>query len=298
MASKIIDVSSHNGTVNWTKAIQNGVKGAVLKIIRKDLNLDTRFMDNYKTCHKNKLPWGVYNYSYATTTSKAKSDMSHVCDILDGLDKTYFKMGVWFDLEDKCQASLSKKKIADIVNAAQKVVEDRGYSFGVYTGMSYYNEHIDPDKVNCTDWWIARYYNGSKTMDIASTPNAKYKPVRPSNLWGWQYTANGYIGSKVGSDNSNNFDINLIYRDLTKKAKESYLTVKRNSSKNKIKWLQKKLNENVLDIVYKNIPKLVVDGIWGSKTQAALEAYWKQLKWKKGTYAGIKTCKALSKNRK
>lgn len=69
--------------------------------------------------------------------------MEIVCDILDKLDKKYFKLGVWFDIEDQIQAKLSKDEIASIINAAQAVVESRGYKFGVYTGMSYFSEHIN-----------------------------------------------------------------------------------------------------------------------------------------------------------
>lgn len=54
--------------------------------------------------------------------------MEIVCDILDKLDKKYFKLGVWFDIEDQIQAKLSKDEIASIINAAQAVVESRGYN--------------------------------------------------------------------------------------------------------------------------------------------------------------------------
>ena len=76
--------------------------------------------------------------------------------------------------------------------------------------------------------------------------------------------------------------------------KQPYTSIKKISSKEAIKWMQKQLN-----ICYTGkLPNLTTDGIWGSKTQAMLEAYWKQLGWKKGSYAGKKTCTALYKNRK
>lgn len=115
--------------------------------------------------------------------------MKLVCDILDKIDKKCFKYGIWFDIEDKVQAALSKTKIAEIINAAQKVVEARGYAFGVYTGMSYYQEHIDRKKINCENWWIARYYKGYDRMQIKTNPNAKYKPST-ANI-AWQYTSSG-----------------------------------------------------------------------------------------------------------
>lgn len=77
-------------------------------------------------------------------------------------------------------------------------------------------------------------------------------------------------------------------------AKQPYTVVKKTSSKAAVKWLQGKLNSCYTG----KLPDLTVDGIWGSKTQEMLQAYWKQLRWRKGSYAGKKTCTALYKNRK
>lgn len=220
---KLIDVSSYNGTVNWEKAKAYGCQGAILKIIRKDLKIDNGFNRNYQACNENEIAWGVYNYSYATTATKAKSDMELVCDILDKIDKTHFVYGVWFDLEDKMQASLSKAKIAEIINAAQAVVESRGYKFGVYTGMSYYNEHIDRKQVKCQNWWIARYYQGDKRMQIATNPNQEKKPVA-ANI-AWQYTSKGRFPKIISSGNSGNFDLNVLYKEpAAKKVEEAKKT--------------------------------------------------------------------------
>lgn len=215
---KLIDVSSYNGVVSWEKAKAYGCQGAILKIIRKDLKIDNGFNRNYQACNENELAWGVYNYSYATTATKAKSDMKLVCDILDKIDKTHFVYGVWFDLEDKAQASLSKTKIAEIVNAAQQVVEKRGYLFGVYTGMSYYNEHIDRKLVKCNNWWIARYYNSNKRMQIANAPDQEKKPDA-ANI-AWQYTSSGRFPKVISTGNSGNFDLNVVYKEPTSKKVE------------------------------------------------------------------------------
>lgn len=215
---KLIDVSSYNGTVNWEKAKAYGCQGAILKIIRKDLKIDNGFNRNYQACNENELAWGVYNYSYAATATKAKSDMKLVCDILDKIDKTHFVYGVWFDLEDKVQASLSKAKIAEIINAAQAVVESRGYKFGVYTGMSYYSEHIDRKRVKCRNWWIARYYQGNKRMQITVTPDEEKKPAM-ANI-AWQYTSSGRFPKVISTGNSGNFDLNVLYKEPVKKKVE------------------------------------------------------------------------------
>lgn len=211
---KVIDTSSYNGEINFKSAKSHGVDGAILKIIRKDLGYDKQFLNSQKSCETNKLPWGVYNYSYADTISKAKSDMKLVCDILDKLtDKKYFTLGVWFDIENEVQAKLSKTEIANIINAAQSVVESRGYKFGVYTGLAYYNAHMDAKKILCKNWWIARYYNGYIEMNFSIDPNEKYKPL--SDCFAWQYTSSGTFSPKICSGNNGHVDISVQYQEFT-----------------------------------------------------------------------------------
>lgn len=78
----------------------------------------------------------------------------------------------------------------------------------------------------------------------------------------------------------------------TNASKKRYTTIKKTSSRSAIKWMQGKLNDLCPG------SKIAEDGIWGSKTQGKLEKYWKQLGWKKGSYCGTKTCKALYGNKK
>lgn len=208
----IADVSSYNGNVDWAGLKQRGVTGGIAKIIRKDLAKDNQFDNNYKSLHSNKMPWGVYNYSYATTAEKATSDMNLVCDILDKCDKSYFNYGVWFDIEDTVQASLSKAKIAEVINAAQKTVESRGYTFGVYTGMAYYKAHIDGSGVNCKNWWIARYYLGYASMSLNKAPDAGYKPTTPPDIVAWQYSSSVNTAG-LTEGNGYKVDMSVLYKN-------------------------------------------------------------------------------------
>ena len=99
MSKKVIDVSSYQGVINWAKVKASGVQGAILKVIRKDLNPDKQFENNWKGCEKAGVPIvGVYNYSYATTIDKARVDAKKVLSILAGR-----KVKVWLDVEDTHQ---------------------------------------------------------------------------------------------------------------------------------------------------------------------------------------------------
>ena len=64
MSKKVIDVSSYQGEIDWGKVKASGIQGAILKVIRKDLNPDKQFENNWKGCEKAGVPIvGVYNYS-------------------------------------------------------------------------------------------------------------------------------------------------------------------------------------------------------------------------------------------
>ena len=101
---KGIDVSSYQGSIDWSKVKWAGVQFAILKIIRKDLNPDKTFEQNWKGCTDAEMPiQGVYNYSYATTVGKAKTDAQRVSEGLAGR-----KTCVWLDVEDRCQQGLGQ----------------------------------------------------------------------------------------------------------------------------------------------------------------------------------------------
>lgn len=75
LTNKCVDVSSYQGNINWEQVKSAGVHQAILKIIRKDLNPDTKFEQNWKGCQDAGVTVsGVYNYSYAASTAKAITD--------------------------------------------------------------------------------------------------------------------------------------------------------------------------------------------------------------------------------
>ena len=124
MSKKVIDVSSYQGEIDWGKVKASGIQGAILKVIRKDLNPDKQFENNWKGCEKAGVPIvGVYNYSYAATASKARTDAEKVLSILAGR-----KTKVWLDVEDASQKGLGITLI-HIIQAYQEVIEGEGLEF-------------------------------------------------------------------------------------------------------------------------------------------------------------------------
>lgn len=204
---KGIDISGYNIVTDYQSVKNCGVQFAILKIIRKDLKIDKLFETHLSGCKDAGISVvGVYNYSYATTVAKAKSDAAVVIKYLKQY-KVPASTIVYMDVEDKCQQGLGQLLI-DMINAYQEVIEQFGYKFGLYTGMSFYNSFIKPYKssLKCDLEWIARYYNGYNQMSFNDVPNEKYKPNIGTNIEGWQYTSSGVVNGING-----NVDLNILY---------------------------------------------------------------------------------------
>lgn len=205
---KCVDVSSYQGNINWSLVKSSGVNHAILKVIRKDLNPDTKFEQNWNGCNSSGVVVdGVYNYSYATTVAKAKTDAQKVLSILNGR-----KCTVWLDVEDNCQQGIGSL-LKDIINAYRDVIVNAGYDFGIYTGMSFYNSYIKPyaSQIKCDKFWIARYYNGYNKMANSINPNEQYNPKATisRDIFAWQYTSSGQVSGITG-----NVDLSVIYGDV------------------------------------------------------------------------------------
>lgn len=212
---KGIDVSSYQGDVDWAKVKNDGVEFAIIKIIRKDLTPDKKVLDNVKGCLLNGIEFSFYNYSYATNTTESENAAKKVVEIIVNLISSikstnglsvelfnkYFTKEVWMDIEDECQMKLGHTLI-DIAKIYQKNVEDSGYEFGIYTGLSFYNSYLSKyaNELN-NPFWMARYYQGYTKMLFVQNPNESKIPKIKNALWGWQYTSSGIVnGIKGGVD--------------------------------------------------------------------------------------------------
>ena len=83
---KGIDVSEHNGIVNWNKVKNAGMDFAIIRLGFGNKHLDGSFYDNYNGAKMAGLKVGVYYYSYAMTPEEAKSHRPKVV-LTDGENK-------------------------------------------------------------------------------------------------------------------------------------------------------------------------------------------------------------------
>lgn len=273
MSKKVIDVSSYQGNIDWKRVKASGVQGAILKIIRKELTPDKQFEANWEGCKKVDLPIiGIYNYSYATTVNKAKTDAQKVIEILSGR-----KAKVWLDVEDASQQGLGTE-LVKVIKSYQKQIETAGLEFGIYTGLSFYNKNLKPYvKELPYNFWIARYPSGN-VMELSTNPSVNKKPILAGTLEGWQYSSQGRVPGIRG-----NVDLNLWYGDLSinnpNKEKIPYPIPQRLLSLKPtllfgedVKWIQYHLIRLGFLPRINAKGKNNIDGIFGKATDAALRA--------------------------
>jgi lysozyme len=100
MELKGIDVSHHQGVIDWDKA-KNEIDYTILSIGYGDNYTsqdDVQFKRNADECTRLGIPFGVYIYSYAENTTQAKSEADHVIRVIEGYKLDY---PVYYDLEDE-----------------------------------------------------------------------------------------------------------------------------------------------------------------------------------------------------
>lgn len=188
MKKIIIDVSEHQGTINW-EDVKGQIDGAILRcgfgdnITSQD---DKYWKRNADECTRLGIPFGVYIYSYATSTAQAESEAQHVLRCVKGYKLSY---PIYLDLEEpgtEAGAIERAKKFGDIIEAA-------GYWCGIYANLNWWNNYL-PGLDRFTKW-VAQYNS-----------HCDYKG---NNKDIWQYSSAGRVAG-IGGD----VDMNECYRDF------------------------------------------------------------------------------------
>ena len=189
---KGIDVSKHNGTIDWAKVKAAGVQFAMLRAGygRYDNQKDERFESNYKGATAAGIPVGAYHYSYATTAEQAKQEAEVFLGWIKGKNLTY---PVAFDIENKKQANLGVSLISDIIRAFCETVEAAGYYVVVYANKDWLTNRIDADYKSRYDIWLAQWTS---------------QPTYTGSYGMWQYTSDGAVDGIAGM-----VDMNIAYKD-------------------------------------------------------------------------------------
>lgn len=206
---KGIDVSSWNGTINWKTVSNYGMGFAILRITEKGNKVDSTFEANYKGCINNKIPVGVYKYSYATNVSEIRYEANVV---VKTMNKRKLDYPVFLDIEDKCQENLSKDLMLKMIKAFRSIIVKAGYKFGIYCSYSWYQNKL-PDDAKKYDCWVANY---PKPQLDNGTLQERLRVPASTGVIGWQYSPKSVIpGIPTKTDRS------VFYKDYSKSSTNS-----------------------------------------------------------------------------
>lgn len=212
---KGIDVSSWQGEIDWSK-VSKQADFAIVRVLEASVGEDDYAYNNLKGCEENNLSAGCYWFSYALTPEEAEQEAQKVVDILDSYQQDFnvkLEYPIFIDIEWSDQLALGENSIREIVEAAAKVIENHGYTFGVYinsgnyemvqgcgyplwmTSSESYNNKTDFDKFKQDSFSILYKTNNEKTM--------------------WQYSQRGTIDGINGEVDINYATSNLKNRVIS-----------------------------------------------------------------------------------
>ena len=199
-----MDVSQHNGKINFKKAKRDGIEFVFIRVgytgytkSSFSLNLDKKYKTYIKDATKAGLKVGVYWYSQSTKVSEAKKEANALLKAIKGYSIT---MPVVFDYEFADtkkgrldSAKLSKTNMTANALAFLNTVSNAGYDACIYASENFLVEHLYANQISSNfKVWLANY--SSKT---------NYK----GDYEFWQHTAKGRVSGMRG-----NVDINFWYK--------------------------------------------------------------------------------------
>lgn len=200
-----IDVSSHQGEIDWAKVAADGIDFAIIRAgyrgygAEGQINADEYFEANVKGALENGLEVGVYFFSQAITPGEAQEEAQFVLDLIKDYNITYPVIFDWehiIGVESARTYSYEDFDVSSFANAFCQKIADAGYDATVYFNPSQGYLIYDIDEISQHQFWLAQY---------SSHPDFYY------GFSIWQYTNAGTVDGVA-----TNVDINISFIDCYK----------------------------------------------------------------------------------
>lgn len=176
-----IDVSRYQENIDFEKVKNSGVEFVIIRIgvqsgAKKDVSIDSYYLENIKKAKEAGLLVGVYLYSTAISPEIAKEQAKWVIKTLDGVKLDFPIAFDWENWQYFREYEISLYDLSKSYLSFAKEIEKNGYKAMLY-GSKYYLENMWLDKGNYPVW-LAHYtdktnYSGDHIM--------------------WQYSAIGEV---------------------------------------------------------------------------------------------------------
>lgn len=216
-SKKIIDVSEHNGKIDWEKVKAAGVDGAILRLGWGYLGKDKYFDYNIAECNRLGIPYGLYLYSYAYDANFAYAEALGTAEMLKDVSLN-LSYPFYYDIEnftpwnDDGTTRRPPKTIAgyeSVITTYIKTLSELDSRLAgkihVYSYRSYLNGVLNSPKVIYPYVsWAAEY-----------GPDLKFSNPSYQGAQGWQYTSDGSVPGVSGRVDISCFSDQFYNRKLS-----------------------------------------------------------------------------------
>ncbi len=224
-SKKVIDVSEHNGKINWQKVKDAGIDGAIIRLGWGYLGEDEYFEYNISECNRLGIPYGLYLYSYAYDKNFAYAEAEGTAEMLKGVDLN-LSYPFYYDIENfkpwndngvtrKPPTTVKEYEsiIATYIKTLSQLDSRLNGKIHVYSYRSYLNKELDsPNVILPYVSWAAEY---GPTLQFT---NQYYKGAQ-----GWQYTSSGSVAGISGNVDMNCFSDQFYNNALSETLPSSIL---------------------------------------------------------------------------
>ena len=216
-SKKVIDVSEHNGKINWEKVKASGVDGVIIRLGWGYLGKDNYFDYNISECNRLGIPYGLYLYSYAYDANFAYSEAIGAAEMLEGVDLNlsypfYYdieKFDAWNDEGTTRRPPTTIKAYESIISTFITTLAKKDSRLSgkihVYSYRSYLTGVLNsPNIIYPYVSWAAEY-----------GPDLKFTNNNYSGPQGWQYSSSGSVSGISGRVDMNCFSDQFYNKALT-----------------------------------------------------------------------------------
>lgn len=194
---------------------QGGYKAAVVKVSDSNNYLDPKASVNVANAHAAGLKVHAYHFARLTSDADAKAEAGWFATCLKNVG---FKSSYGITLADvEITEGQSKSALTSYANTFLAAMQAKGYKTDLYTGSSFYQSHLDADKLSVKEPWLARY---SASYQQPSWNNGK--------KGAWQWTDKEAI-------NGQSFDVSQDFAGKYTKSVKSVGKIKSSSLVNYLK---------------------------------------------------------------
>ena len=191
---KVIDVSSHQGLIDWNAVKNSDVDMVILRMGWGTYSIDSTFEYNLREVKRLNIPYTVYLFSYAENSNEAYSEAQRTINNFNNYNLSP-AFNVMYDIESwntsrSSSENISPETYESIITTYVGTLNNAGIGAGVYANLNYTQYKLTHNSLQYVQW-IAHYNN-------TCGYNGNYKI--------WQYTSKGSVPGING-----NVDISVWY---------------------------------------------------------------------------------------